>query len=207
MNRVAGISVLHSKSEAEASRDIPERWAMRPGSIPRVEELIVLRSGTAVRRDEEGRLLVGSRQVDVESPFALLPVLELHARALPSDVMSALPINEVLAIALRQESGDYWPRLAVDWIARTTVSEEVRAALKEFAHGRLGSQRTRHDARRLRHARPAGEHGPRRRADPECQGSDVGYEDRDQGQPVRRLLLRHPEGSEATFALQLLPVL
>ena len=114
-----------------------------------MEKLIELRNGSAVVRDKKGRLLVGPREVDPELPFALVPELELDADALPNDVLSALPTYEILKLALRQESGDYWPRLAVQWIAQTTVPDDVRAALAEFAHGRSGSQRPRHDARRL----------------------------------------------------------
>jgi hypothetical protein len=114
-----------------------------------VEKLIELGKGSAVVRDKKGRLLVRGREVDPELPFALLPVLALDADALPNDVLSALPIDEILKLALRQESGNYRPRLALQWIARTTASDDVRAVLAEFAHGRLGSQPTRHDARRL----------------------------------------------------------
>jgi hypothetical protein len=46
-------------------------------------------------------LLVRGREVDPELPFALLPVLALDADALPNDVLSALPIDEILKLALR----------------------------------------------------------------------------------------------------------
>ena len=42
-----------------------------------------------------------------------------------------------------------WPRLAVEWLAKTGVPDGLHDALAAFAHSDRGSQQTRHAARRL----------------------------------------------------------
>lgn len=119
-----------------------------------MEVIVQLPNGAIVSRATDGTIFVtgaqGARQVDAASPVALLPLLELGPDAVGTSQLQALPISEVLSLALTWEStADYWPRLAVGWLAKTGVPAELEPTLTAFAHSDRGSQQTRHAARRL----------------------------------------------------------
>lgn len=116
--------------------------------------IIDLPNGATVSRAHDGTIFVGKRPVDPTQPVGLLPVLELGPHSVPVEATAALPIERVLSLALtRGTRNDYWPRLAVEWLAKTGVPDGVRDALAAFAHSDRGSQQTRHAARRLLRAR------------------------------------------------------
>jgi len=119
-----------------------------------MEVIVNLPNGAIVSRATDGTLLIagtqGARQIEATNPVALLPLLERRPEDLSAEATAALPISQMLSLALRWETtADHWPRLAVEWLSRTGVSAEVRASLDDFAHSDRGSQQTRHLARRL----------------------------------------------------------
>jgi hypothetical protein len=119
-----------------------------------VRAIISLPHGTIVSRADDGAIYVtgsqGARPIDLQEPVGLLPLLELGPDSLSAEAAATLPIPQVLTLALTWGSkADHRPRLAVEWLTKTGVSDDVRAALAAFAHSDRGSQQTRHAARRL----------------------------------------------------------
>jgi hypothetical protein len=118
-----------------------------------LEKVLDLPGAKHVSRDADGRLwIVGShgssREIDPVAPIGLLPIFECDPSAIPTEILDTLPIEQVLLLALERGS-DYWPRLAVEWLAATGLTPALKPALEEFAHSQRGSQNTRHRARRL----------------------------------------------------------
>lgn len=146
---------------------IREHWRRRVarwgGAYPPfVRELFEFRHGAVVLRDTDGSLYVGQRargrlrfglrnvrRVDpAQSTLWLFPLLESDPADVPPEVLAQLPTDRILIDAL--ESGGSWASLAVDWLSATGhISQVVRSALAAFAHGRLGTQSSRHAARSL----------------------------------------------------------
>jgi hypothetical protein len=87
-------------------------------------------------------------RTDPSEPTGLLPVLEVGPTKVSDDALAALPIPQLLKLALSSDS-DYWSSLAVEWIGQTGIRGDIRDALVECAHGRRGTQKSRHAARRI----------------------------------------------------------
>jgi hypothetical protein len=119
-----------------------------------MEVIVNLPNGAIVSRATDGTLFItgtqGARQIGATNPVALLPLLERGPDDLSAEATAALPISQVLSLALTWgTTADHWPRLAVEWLSRTGVPAEVRSSLEDFAHSDRGSRQTRHAARRL----------------------------------------------------------
>jgi hypothetical protein len=118
-----------------------------------------------VLRGRDGHLYLGwrrgfarrlnTRRVDPEKLTVwLFPLLELEPTEVSPDVLSELPLTRILTDAL--EDG-YWAPIAVEWLRRTGVPEDVRPSLLAFAHCNIGTQASRHSARRvLKATEPSG---------------------------------------------------
>ena len=124
-----------------------------------MEVIISLPNGTVVSRAADGSVIVtgvqGARTLDAAQPVALLPLLELGPDGVAADAAAALPIPQVLSLALTWQSrSDHWPQLAVEWLTKNGLVDDVRDALAAFAHSDRGSQQTRHAARRLLSSTP-----------------------------------------------------
>jgi hypothetical protein len=124
-------------------------------------------TGLWIGLDDQARWVIGraSNMVVHDGPFlspGWLPILdhdeqtareELEFSAdkygLPAEpILAALPIDDVIALALRSKSG-HWTERALMWLDSRSVRDDIREMLPDVAHSRAAGQRARQIANRL----------------------------------------------------------
>jgi hypothetical protein len=99
--------------------------------------------------------------VDINSMRSVLPFLKfsydefiarleqsLKARNMPIEIYRRFSVKNLLLLALRWPM-EYWITLALDWLNRVAIDEDIRNELRSLSNRKYLSQKTRHRALKL----------------------------------------------------------